>query len=109
MSTKPFDAENAHLLDKVLQGEWSVGDLIEATVDETSTAASVGSGRDQQLGPRIRFQDEKLEKILGEFEEYLRKSKEQKAESLKAKTFAERRGLPDSWTRRLIEHVRKRK
>jgi hypothetical protein len=107
--SKPFDAKNAHLLDKVLQGDWSVGDLIEATVDETSMATNVGNGPDAKLGQTVRFPDKKLEKILGEFEEYLRKSKEQKAESLKAKDYAEKRGLPDSWTRRLIEYVRKRK
>lgn len=108
MST-PFDAKNARFLDKVIKGDWSINDLIEATVDETSVASNVGSGTDQKLGQTARFPDEKLEKILGEFEEYLRKSKEKKAESLKAKTFAEKRGLPGSWARRLIEHVRTRK
>jgi len=106
---KPLDAESAKFLDRVIRGDWSVGDLIEATVDETSCAANVGSGTDQKLGQNIRFPDKKLEKILDEFEEYLRKSKDKKAESLKAKTFAEKRGLPESWTRKLIDHVRKQK
>ncbi len=107
--SSPLDAENSNLMDKVIRGDWSVGDLIEATLDETSVASNAGSGTDRAVGNTVRFGDEKLEKILGEFEEYLRKSKEDKAESLKAKTFSERRGLPDKWTRKLIEYVRRRK
>jgi len=37
-------------VDRLIEGEWSVDDLIEACVDEVSTAGSAGSGLDRPLG-----------------------------------------------------------
>jgi len=100
-----------HLMNRLIQGVWSTDELIEASVDvdETSTASCVGSGTDRAIGtvsPVVPFQDEKLEKILREFEDYLKTSTSKP--TTEAKRFGERRALPESWVLKLVEFARKK-
>lgn len=106
MGRRLTESERA-LLDRMIEQDWSVDDLIEARLDETSVATSVGSGPDVALGSKP-FEDDKLEKIFGEFEEYLKKSTMDDMKRLAAKRFSERRGLPESWAKKLLEQVKKR-
>ena len=104
---QPSPESERNLLDRLIRREWSVDDLIEAKIDETSTATAAGSGTDRGLGATVRFKDDKLEKILGEYEDHLKKgtTKDDKDD---AEDYVERRGLPESWVRKLVEFTRKR-
>lgn len=95
------------LLDRLIRREWSVDDLIEAKIDETSTATAAGSGTDKALGVE-RFKDEKLEKIFDEYEDFLKKSSTA-SDKEKAEDYVERRGLPESWVSKLVEFTRRRR
>ena len=98
------------LMDRVIHGDWSVDDLIESAVDETSTSVSVGTGPDRAVGvvpPVSPFRDDKLEKIFREFEDYLLKNR-RPATKDEAFLFAERRALPEFVERKLIDWIRKR-
>jgi hypothetical protein len=79
-------------------------------MDETSVAASVGSGTDHAIG-MVRsapFRDDKLEKIFGEFEDYLKRTSKP-ATTSEAHDFAERRALPESVEHKLIAWIRGKK
>lgn len=106
MKHLPPESER-NFLDRLIRREWSVDDAIEAQLDETSTATAAGSGMDRSLGATVRFKDEKLEKILGEYEDYLKKGTT-KGEKEEAEDYVERRGLPDSWVSKLLEFTRRR-
>jgi hypothetical protein len=99
------------LMDRVIRGEWTVNDLIESAVNEISTAASVGSGSDRAIAavpPVYPFKDNKLEKLFKEFEDYLHRTKKSPTKD-NAIQFAERRALPESVERKLIDWIREHK
>lgn len=63
------------LVEQYLSGKLGVDDLIEAVVDETSTAASVGSGTDRPLGvaspDRLTLSLKKFLSKGGKFEDFV--------------------------------------
>jgi len=98
-------------MDEVIHGRWSVSDLIEAEMDETSVAASVGSGTDRAVGmvrPVTPFKDEKLEKIFQEFEDYLKRTSKSPTTS-EAHQFSELRALPEFVESKLIAWIRRKR
>lgn len=98
-------------MNEVIQGRWSVSDLIESEMDETSVSAHVGSGTDRAIGmvrPTLPFQDDKLEKIFQEFEDYLKKTSKA-ATTSEAHKFAECRAWPESVESKLIARIRGKK
>lgn len=93
-------------MDLLIRKEWTVDDLIEAVVDEVSTAGNVGSGTDRKVGSSVRWRfSEDLEKILREFEDYLKKTGKE-ASVAEARAFAAARHLPESLALKFINKVR---
>ena len=55
------------ILEKYLSGQWEIEDVIEAAIDECSTAASVGSGTARRLPIDP---DEQIERVLQQYHSY---------------------------------------
>lgn len=100
-------------VERYLNGEWDVRDLVEMHVDdvavqELSTAASVGSGPDRGLGRYHPDEDKQLEKILSQLEGYKRRMGLSEVRPSTIRQFAAEYGLPESLTDRLVEYFRRR-
>jgi hypothetical protein len=97
-------------IERFLDDEWTVNDLMEMEVDspvvELSTAASVGSGTDRGLGHEDD-EDEKYEKILAQFEVYKRNQGLQEVRPNQVRAFAEGMGLPERLGEGFLEYLRK--
>lgn len=98
------------LMNKVISGDWSVDDLIESSLDETSVSGNVGTGPDTAIGaitPVAPFKDNKLERLFKEFEEYLSRTRKP-ATKKEVFEFTERRALPESVERKFIAWIKEK-
>jgi len=72
---KTFNIDLFNKMKVIESGRWSIDDILENMVDteETTTAASVGSGVAKPLGTSRPYDDKYL-KLINKYEEYLKRT-----------------------------------
>lgn len=107
----PVLLDNARLNEAVehcIAGQWNTEDLVEAQVDELSTAASVGSGAAQVLRMSDEKEKETLEKILAQFEGYRRKMGLTEVRTKDIYQFLDALNLPERIVETFVDRLKSR-